>query len=75
MYIFYLAFFAPFSIVYISDELPRKGLKIAHINICSLRNMVHEINNLLTSDNVHILANSKTHLDNCFDDTAVAAVQ
>ena len=31
-----------------------------------------EINNLLTSDNIHILAISETHVDNSFDDTAVA---
>ena len=48
-----------------------KGLKIAHINICSLRNKAHEINNSLPSDNIHILAISETHLDNSFD-TSVA---
>jgi hypothetical protein len=47
---------ALFSIMSISDELPRKGLKIAHINICSLRNKVHEIHNFPTSDNIHVLA-------------------
>ena len=47
-------------------------MNIVHINICSLRNKVHEINNLLTSDNIHILAISETHLDNSFDDTSVA---
>jgi hypothetical protein len=41
------------------------------MNICSLRNKVHEINNLLTSDNINILAISETHLDNSFDDTVV----
>ena len=58
--------------MYISNKLPRKGLKIAHVNICSLRNKVCEINNFLTSDNIHILAISETHLDNEFDDTVVA---
>jgi hypothetical protein len=56
----------------ISDKLPRKGLKISHINIYSLKNKIHEINNLRTSDNIHILAISETHLDNSFDDTPVA---
>ena len=56
----------------ISNKLPRKELKIAHINICSLRNKVNEINNLLTSNNIPILAISVAHLGNSFDDTAVA---
>jgi hypothetical protein len=38
----------------------------------SLINKVNEINNFLTSDNIHILAISNTHLDNSIDDTAVA---
>ena len=38
----------------------------------NLFQLVHEINNLLTSDNIHILAISETHLDNSFDDTAVS---
>ena len=65
MYIFfYLALFALLYIMSISDKLSRKGLTIAHMYICSLRNKVHEMNNLLTSDNIHILAISETHLDN-----------
>ena len=47
-------------------------LKIAHVNICSLRNKVNEINNFLVTDYIHILSNSETHLDNTFDDTVVA---
>ena len=54
--------FALVHIISISDKLPRKGLKIAHINICSLRNKVHEINNLLTSDNINALAISETQI-------------
>ena len=42
---------------------PRKVLKIAHINICCLRNKVHEINNLLVTDDIHILTISETHFD------------
>jgi hypothetical protein len=37
-------------------------LKIAHINICSLRNKVHEVNNFLETDYIHILTLSETHL-------------
>lgn len=48
-------------------NLPRKGLKIVNINICSLRNKVHEISNLLLSNNIHIMAISETHLDPSFD--------
>ena len=51
--------------------LPKKGLKIAHVNICSLRNKVQDIDNLLTTDTIHILAISETHLDNTFDDATV----
>ena len=38
-----------------TNNQPRKVLKIAHINICSLRNKVHEVNNLLVTDDIHIL--------------------
>jgi exonuclease III len=51
---------------------PRKVLKIAKVNICSLRNKVHEVNNLLVTDDIHILIISETHLDNTFDDTVGA---
>jgi hypothetical protein len=50
----------------------RKVLKIAHVNICSLRSKVYEIGNLLVTDDMHILTNSETYLDNSFDDTVVA---
>ena len=45
---------------------------MAHIKICSLRNKVHEVNNLLVTDGIHNLTVSETHLDNTFDDTVVA---
>lgn len=32
----------------------------------------HEINNLLITDDIHILTIYETHLDNPFDDTVVA---
>jgi galactitol-specific phosphotransferase system IIB component len=50
-----------------SIKPPRKVLQIAHINI--RRNKVHEVNNLLATDDIHI---SETHLDNTFDDTVIA---
>lgn len=55
----------------ISIKLPRKGLKLAHINICSLRNKVIEITEIL-SCGIHLLALSETHLDDTFNDGAVA---
>jgi hypothetical protein len=55
-----------------SKQPGRKVPKIAYVKICSLRNKVHEINNLLLTDDIHILTISETHLDNTFDDTVVA---
>lgn len=53
-------------------RLPRKGLKIAHININSIRNKIHEITEILNNDNIHVLAISETHLDSTFDDSALS---
>ena len=53
-------------------SIPEKCLKKSHVEICSLRNKVHEINNWLVTDDIHILAISETHLDNTFDGTVVA---
>ena len=50
---------------------PREVLKIAHVNICSLRNKVHEINHLLVTGDIHNLTISEIHLDNTFDDRVV----
>jgi hypothetical protein len=47
-------------------------LKIAHVNIYSFRNQVHEINNLLVTDDIRILTISETRLDYTLDDTVVA---
>lgn len=44
-------------------QLPTKGLHLAHINVCSLPNKVHELSSLLNHNNVHILAVTETHLD------------
>ena len=45
-----------------SIKLPKKGLKVAHINICSLRNKLTDITNILSQGNIHILAISTLHL-------------
>ena len=55
----------------INTNLPKKGLKMAHINICSIRNKLAEISEILLADNFHILAISETHLDSTFEDGAV----
>jgi len=52
------------------NKLPSKGFKLAHINICSLRNKVSEIEEIL-SCGIHLLAISETHLDDTFNDAAV----
>lgn len=48
-------------------NLPRKGFKVAHINICSLRNKIIEVSELLALG-IHVLAVSETHLDDTFND-------
>ena len=45
------------------STLPKKRLKIVHVNICGLRNKVRDIDNSLTSDKIHILAISETNVD------------
>lgn len=52
--------------------LPKKGLKVAHLNICSLRNKINDIEELLTSNSVHILAISETHLDESFSNAMMS---
>ena len=42
--------------------LPKKGLRIAHLNICSLRNKVQDISQIILEHSLHILAISETHL-------------
>lgn len=41
----------------------------AHSNICSLRNKVHEIARICTSESIHVLALSATHLDSTIYDS------
>lgn len=42
---------------------------MAHINICSIRNKLNEVENIILANNFHILAVSETHLDHTFEDT------
>lgn len=53
-------------------NLHKKGLMLAHLNVCSLRNKVYELCSLAESNNIHILAISESHLDSSFDDSEVA---
>lgn len=52
----------------IDKVLWNKGLKIAHLNICSLRNKIQDITGILENNNLHILAISETHLDVTIED-------
>lgn len=49
----------------------KKGLRIGHININSLRNTTDEIAELISEHELHILAISRTHLELSFEDTEV----
>ena len=53
------------------DKLPKKGLRIAHLNICSIRNKLTEVGDMLLSNALHILALSETHLDDTFEDSSL----
>lgn len=39
-----------------------KGLVMTNLNICSIRNKVHELNYLITDNTIHVLAVSETHV-------------
>ena len=52
--------------------LPKKGLRIAHLNICSLLHKVQEVSTLLSNNNLNIMAISETHLDATVNDSEVA---
>ncbi|XP_078688773.1 uncharacterized protein LOC144920441 [Branchiostoma floridae x Branchiostoma belcheri] len=43
--------------------LKKKGLHLAHVNVCSLRNKTVDLEYLLSNNNVHIMGISETHLD------------
>ncbi len=49
-----------------------KGLILAHLNICSLRNKIHELETLLKNNSIHIMAVTETHLDDSFDDSLIS---
>lgn len=53
--------------VMVKDRLINKGLRIAHLNVCSLKNKVQDILETLINNNLHILAISETHLDTNMD--------
>lgn len=44
-----------------------KVFSLTHVNICSLRNKVHEVGSLLSTNSLCVLALSETHLDITFD--------
>lgn len=45
------------------STLPKNGLQIAYLNICSLRNKIQDISEIPREQNLHILAISGTHID------------
>lgn len=49
-----------------------KGLVMAHLNFCSIRNKVYELNYLIKGNTIHILAISETHLDANVLDTEIS---
>ena len=48
-----------------------KGLTIALLNICSLRNKIQDVDEIVQSNNINILALCETHLDSSFEDDVV----
>ena len=55
-----------------SIKLPKKGLRFAHLNICSLKNKVHELSPILHKNGIHIMAVSETRLEEATEDAAVS---
>lgn len=49
-----------------------KGLVMAHLNVCSIRSKVLELNYLITENTIHILAVSETYLDATVLDTEIS---
>lgn len=60
------------AVTTVTKKTSPKGLVLAHINICSLRNKVQELYLFLQINKVDILAVSETHLDCTFDDSEVS---
>ena len=52
------------------NKLP-KGLILAHINICSLRNKIQDLSLFLQLNKIDILMISETHLDHFIDNSDV----
>ena len=53
-------------------NMSTKGLVMAHLNVCSVKNKVHELNYLTQQNTIHILAVSETHLDVTVHDAEVS---
>lgn len=54
------------------STLPKKGLRMAHLNICSLRYKIPDISGILMEQNLHILAYiSETHLDSTINNSVL----
>ena len=53
-------------------KLSGKGLLIAHVNICSLRNKVPDLCMIMKTNGIHIMAISEIHLDSSFEDVELA---
>lgn len=51
--------------------LEKGGLKIAHLNICSLWNKVSDISEIIQDYNLQILVISETHLDSAINSTVL----
>lgn len=49
-----------------------KGLVLAHINICSLRNKIHELVIFLQTNKIDIITVSETHLDFSVENSELA---
>lgn len=47
--------------------LSQKGLRLGHLNICSLRNKVVDVAEILTEYKLHMLAISETHLNSAIN--------
>ncbi len=50
----------------------REGLTEAHLNVCSLRNKVQEVECLVYQHNIHILTIVESHLDSSFGNEEVS---
>lgn len=51
-------------------QTSKKGVKFAHLNICSLKHKICELSAILLETNIHITAVTETHLNETVEDTA-----